>query len=183
LVHFAALNAPYGFGLGREAFAMPEYRRRFMPGGEYFFTVNLADRSSDVLVANIDALRSAWSYTQRRMPFETLAAVVLPDHLHCIWRLPPLDDDFPNRWRLLKAHFTRSLVNLGAAGAGRRSGERDVWQRRFWEHAIRNERDFVAHVDYVHNNPVKHGHCARVDEWPYSTWARWNPSPDKIPAL
>lgn len=145
-----------------------------VPGGEYFFTVNLEDRTSDALVRNIAALRAAWRHVGERMPFETVAAVVLPDHLHCIWKPPPGDSDFAGRWRMLKGHFTRSLVDAGEAPPGRRAGERNVWQRRFWEHAIRDQRDRIAHVDYIHNNPVKHGHCPRVDAWPDSTFRRWD---------
>ncbi len=142
---------------------MPNYRRYRLSGGEYFFTVNLEDRASD-------ALRAAWRDTEERMPFETVAAVVLPDHLHCIWKLPSGDTNFALRWRVRKTHFTRSLIDRGEAAPGRRA----VWQRRFWEHAIRNDEDRLRHVDYIHNNPVRHGHCARVDEWPYSTWRRWD---------
>ena len=98
----------------------------------------------------------------------------MPDHLHCIWRLPLGDADFPGRWRLLKAHFTRSVAKASGVPPGRRTGERGIWQRRFWEHVIRDDRDRLTHVDYIHNNPVKHGHCSRVDEWPYSTWRRWD---------
>jgi putative transposase len=105
---------------------MPDYRRIFVPGGEYFFTVNLEDRTSDVLVRRIDALRTAWRYVEVRAPFETVAAVVLPDHLHCIWRLPSDDDDFSTRWRLLKAHWpkryrkagARASAGCGSAGSG-----------------------------------------------------------------
>ncbi len=153
---------------------MPEYRRRFALGGEYFFTVNLEDRSSDALVRNIALFRKAWSFAEQRMPFETVAAVVLPDHLHCIWRLPPDDEDFPTRWRLLKGRFTQLVARTADVPAGRRPGEVGLWQRRFWEHMIRDDRDRQAHVDYIHNNPVKHGQCSRVDEWPYSTWRRWD---------
>ena len=151
---------------------MSNYRRMFVPGGEYFFTVNLEDRSSDLLVRHIEDLRAAWLYVETRQPFETVAAAVMPDHLHCIWRLPPGDADFPGRWRLLKAHFTRSVAKAGSVPSGRRIGERGIWQRRYWEHVIRDDRDRLAHVDYIHNNPVKHGHCSRVDEGPYSTWRR-----------
>lgn len=144
----------------------------FVPGGEYFFTVNLEDRSSDLLVRRIDALRAAWRYVEKRSPFETVAAAVMPDHLHCIWRLPSGDADFPGRWRLLKGHFTRSVAQLEPVKVGRRVGERSLWQRRYWEHVIRDDRDRLAHVDYIHNNPVKHGYCSRVDEWEFSTWRR-----------
>ena len=160
------LNAPYGAG------AMPNYRRLRVPGGEYFFTANLEDRRSDLLVRHIDELRAAWLYVEKRAPFETVAAVILPDHLHCIWRLPSGDDDFATRWRLLKAHFTRAISKHGVLPAGRRTGERGVWQRRFWEHVIRDDRDRLAHIDYIHNNPIRHGYCSRVDEWEFSTWRR-----------
>jgi putative transposase len=153
---------------------MPDYRRMLVPGGEYFFTVNLEDRNSDVLVRRIGMLRAAWRYVEARAPFETVAAVVLPDHLHCIWKLPPGDEDFATRWRLLKGHFTRSLAKVEATPDGRRKGEHGLWQRRFWEHVIRDDRDRLAHVNYIHNNPVKHRYCSRVDEWPYSTWRRWD---------
>jgi putative transposase len=158
--------------------AMPNYRRLYQPGGRYFFTVNLADRSSDALVRNIDALRRAWSYANARYPFETLAAAVMPDHLHCIWRLPTGDQDFSVRWRLLKGHFSRSLAQAGNAPPGRRARERGVWQRRFWEHLVRDEDDLARCADYIHGNPVKHGYCARVDEWPYSSWRKWNLGPN-----
>jgi putative transposase len=166
-------NAPYK-NAGWLGDDMPNYRRLRLSGGEYFFTVNLEDRASDALTRNIDALRAAWRHTEERLPFETVAAVVLPDHLHCIWKLPSGDMDFASRWRVLKTHFTRTLIERGEALPGRREGERAVWQRRFWEHAIRDQDDRLRHVDYIHNNPVKHGHCSRVDEWPYSTWRRWD---------
>jgi putative transposase len=153
---------------------VPDYRRVFVPGGEYFFTVNLEDRSSNLLTRNIEALRGAWRHVEDRMPFETVAAVVLPDHLHCIWRLPDGDADFSGRWRMFKARFTRSLAQADRSLSGRRPNEYNVWQRRFWEHAIRDDRDRERHVAYIHNNPVKHGLCSRVDEWPYSTWRRWD---------
>jgi putative transposase len=153
---------------------MPEYRRLLIPGGEYFFTVNLEDRSSDLLIRRIDLVRSAWRHVEERMPFETVAAVVLPDHLHCIWRLPPDDPDFSGRWRMFKARFTRGLAENERSLSGKRPGEFNVWQRRFWEHAIRDDQDRQRYVDYIHNNLVKHGHCARVDEWPYSTFRRWD---------
>ena len=189
-VHAAKRNAPSPVGVvGKRCIAlrfmhptmsvslwgrrMPHYRRMLVPGGEYFFTVNLEDRSSDLLTREIALLRSAWLHAEQTLPFETVAAVVLPDHLHCIWRLPHGDADFSGRWRMIKAKFTRGL-KLEDRPAGRRAGEYDVWQRRFWEHAIRDDRDRQAHIDYIHNNPVKHGHCSRVDEWPYSTWRGWD---------
>ncbi len=149
---------------------MPNYRRRFVDGGTYFFTVNLRDRACDLLVRRVVDLKAAYVATRDRHPFETVALVVLPDHLHCVWRLPPHDDDFPTRWRLIKSRFTRR-IGIGA-GEGRRKGERGVWQRRFWEHLIRDDDDLAVHTDYVHRNPIKHGFVEDLDDWPYSTWHR-----------
>lgn len=149
---------------------MPDYRRLYAPGGTYFFTVNLRDRSSDLLVREIDVLRAAWRDVATKRPFETVAAVVLPEHLHAIWRLPEDDDDFSTRWSLIKAGFTR---RLGAASKSvGRKRERNIWQRRFWEHLIRDDEDMAAHIDYVHGNPVKHGLVADMGDWPYSTLHR-----------
>ncbi len=152
---------------------MPNYRRLFVPGGTYFFTVNLLDRSSDLLTREIGVLRNAWNYARERHPFETVAAVVLPDHLHCVWRLPEGDQDFPTRWRLIKTEFSRRLSHSADAIINRRKGERGVWQRRFWEHVIRDDDDLERHVNYVHHNPVKHQYVADPDDWPHSTWRRW----------
>jgi putative transposase len=156
---------------------MTEYRRHFVPGGTYFFTVNLAERSRGLLVAHIALLRRAFAETRREHPFELDAVVILPDHLHAVLTLPPGDADFSVRWRKIKAHFSRGLPRAERCSASRISkGERGIWQRRFWEHAIRDEDDFRRHMDYVHYNPVKHGHCRRVADWPYSTFHRYNAS-------
>lgn len=154
---------------------MRTYQRLRLEGGCYFFTVNLAERhGNDLLVRHIDDLREAIRTTMRDHPFSVDAMVVLPDHLHCIWQLPPGDDDFPKRWRLIKARFSR-CVDGGEhiSVSRRRKGERGIWQRRYWEHAIRDERDYQRHVDYIHYNPVKHGHVRAPHEWPHSSFARW----------
>ena len=106
---------------------------------------------------------------RRRRPFRIDGWVVLPDHLHCIWTLPAGDVDFTTRWRLIKAGFAKHLPKTEHRS---RRGERGIWQRRFWEHAIRDERDYASHMDYLHFNPVKHGHVRRVADWPYSSFAR-----------
>ncbi len=154
---------------------MPDYRRVRIPGGTYFFTVNLLERyPNDLLVRHIDALRKAVQQTRERHPFHVDAWVVLPDHLHTVWTLPEGDADFANRWRTIKQHFSRALDATERRSIVRlRRGERGIWQRRFWEHAIRDERDFAAHVDYVHINPVKHGYVERVQDWPFSTFRRF----------
>jgi putative transposase len=137
---------------------MPDYRRNRVPGGTFFFTVNLLDRRSNLLVARIDALRNAVRQVRARAPFHIDAWVVLPDHMHCLWTLPQGDADFPGRWRAIKTAFAKSLPTgepRSPVMTGR--GERGIWQRRYWEHTIRDDRDFAAHMDYTHFNPVKHG--------------------------
>jgi len=149
---------------------MVRYRRNFVPGGTYFFTVTLADRTSSALVRHVDALRTAFRVARRERPFAIDAIVILPDHLHAIWTLPPGDADFSGRWKRIKAQFTRGLVADGLPVKRHRNGEYALWQRRFWEHTIRNEIDFERHVDYVHINPVKHKLVSRTGDWPYSSF-------------
>ena len=152
---------------------MSNYRRLRIPGGCWFFTVNVEDRGTDLLVRHVDVLREAVRGVRRDRPFRIDAFVVLPDHLHAVWTLPEGDDDFPTRWRLIKKAFSRRLPATEWRTPSRaRRGERGIWQRRYWEHAIRNDRDFAAHVDYVHFNPVRHGYVAQPDDWPYSTYRR-----------
>jgi putative transposase len=150
---------------------MTNYRRAFVDGGTYFFTVNLNDRGSSVLVDHIASLRSAFRYTRTRHPFQLDAIVVLPDHLHAIWTLPEGDADFPLRWRLIKAAFSRSVPRSESASESRlQRRERGIWQRRYWEHAIRDQEDFNRHLDYIHFNPIKHGYVLRAADWPYSSF-------------
>lgn len=152
---------------------MPNYRRVRVPGGTYFFTVNLLERDRRLLVEHIGALRQAFATARRARPFEIVAAVVLPEHLHWMWRLPPGDDDNATRWRQIKASFSRTIPATERRSARRvAKGERGIWQRRYWERLIRDERDFRAHVDYIHINPLKHGHVSRVVDWPHSTFHR-----------
>jgi putative transposase len=147
-----------------------QYRRASAKGAAYFFTVNLADRRSALLVRYIDALRNSVKLVRSRHSFEIVAMVVLPDHLHAIWRLPPGDADYPTRWSLIKAGFSRAVPSGERIGASRlRKGERGIWQRRYWEHQIRDDLDMQRHADYIHYNPVKHGYVARAADWEYST--------------
>jgi putative transposase len=153
---------------------MSNYRRVRVPGGTYFFTVNLLERRRRLLVDRIDDLRVAFHATHAVRPFEVLAIVVLPEHLHCVWRLPPGDADNANRWAQIKSGFSRRLPPEERRCARRvAKRERGIWQRRYWEHLIRDERDLRQHVDYIHFNPVKHGHVLRVADWPYSSFHRW----------
>lgn len=154
---------------------MPNYRRYWVPGGTWFFTVNLlARRGNDLLVREIDLLRVCVAREKRRRPFSIIAWVVLPEHMHCIWRLPDGDVDFATRWRRIKTDFSRCIAKTERRSSVRvRRGERGVWQRRYWEHAIRDDDDLRRHVDDIHFNPVKHGHVADAAEWPYSSFHRF----------
>ncbi len=154
---------------------MRTYKRARIPGATYFFTVNLAERHGNgLLIQHIDALRESFRVTKLAHPFAMDAVVILPDHLHCLWRLPSDDDDYPMRWRLIKAGFSRMIAPGEHVSRSRtRKGERGIWQRRYWEHVIRDERDLRHHLDYIHYNPVKHGHVACAVDWPYSSFHRY----------
>jgi putative transposase len=152
---------------------MPDYRRNRVPGGTYFFTANLLNRTSDLLVARIEVLRAAVQTTRAHAAFHIDAWVVLPDHMHCIWTLPPDDDDYSGRWRTLKKSFSKAIPPGEHRSSARlRRAERGIWQRRFWEHTIRDDHDYAAHMDYVHFNPVRHGLATSAAGWPYSTFHR-----------
>jgi putative transposase len=167
---------------------MTAYRRHPVPGGTYFFTVNLLNRKDDTLTRRIGALRDAMREARIRLPFHIDACVVLPEHLHCVWTLPEGDADYSQRWHAIKAGFSQRLPPGEARSASRAAkGERGIWQRRFWEHTIRDDRDYAVHVDYVHFNPVRHRLVSQVADWPYSTFhqmvargfypADWNTEP------
>ena len=146
---------------------MPDYRRARIPGACYFFTVNLRDRHSDLLVREIELLRACVRSVHERHPFHIDAWVVLPEHMHCLWTLPPGDANFAGRWRVIKAMFSRRLLT-GSAGISWPG----VWQPRYWEHLIRDTQDYQRHFDYIHINPLKHGHVSQVQDWPYSSFHR-----------
>lgn len=149
---------------------MSNYRRARVPGATYFFTVNLRDRSSDLLVREIALLRECVRATRARHPFHIDAWVVLPEHMHCLWTLPEGDADFALRWKVIKHAFSTRLPTTEARTATQLSrGERGIWQRRYWEHLIRDAADYQRHFDYIHYNPVKHGYARRVMDWPYSS--------------
>jgi putative transposase len=157
---------------------MSDYRRWYVPGGTYFFTVVTHDRAPTFRTPGAAPLLGAVMRTVRaKDPFRTLAIVLLWDHLHCVWALPEGDSGFSRRWRRIKGEFTeRWLVDGGDEGlrspSRLRQGERAVWQRRFWEHQIRDEPDLERHVDYIHYNPVKHGYVGKVADWPWSSFHR-----------
>jgi putative transposase len=151
---------------------MTNYRRPKLAGATWFFTVNLAERGDNrLLLTHMDRLRHSFRRVRQRHPFRIDALVVLPEHLHCIWTLPPGDADYATRWSLIKAGFSRGLPDGETVSASRaKRGERGLWQRRYWEHLIRDDEDFARHADYIHWNPVKHGHVGRVRDWPFSTF-------------
>src|SRR5262244_760943 len=161
---------------------MARYRRAKVEGGVFFFTVALADRSSDLLVRHIDRLRGVYTSVRERYPFETIAICVLPDHLHAIWSLPQGDTNFPLRWNLIKGGFSRGLPDAAQRSSSKIARrEKGIWQRRYWEHTIPDDADLARHVDYIHFNPVKHGHVSRTCDWPIVVfaamsrvgWCRW----------
>ena len=151
-----------------------DYRRSRQAGGTYFFTVNLAERSGKLLVDRVEDLRRSVRTVKERHPFDVLAWVVLPDHLHAIWALPADDGDCATRWMLIKSGFSRCIEKGERLRASRiRKRERGIWQRRFWEHLITDADDLHRHVDYVHINPVKHGYVECASNWPYSSIHRY----------
>ncbi len=143
---------------------MGNYRRLYVTGGCYFFTVVCWQRRPIFAIPeNVAALKTAFRQVMRERPFSIDAIAILPDHLHCLWRLPEGDDDFSGRWREIKKTFTRRV---------RRSEQERIWQPRFWEHWIRNEEDWRRHMDYIHYNPVKHGLAQAPRDWPFSSFRR-----------
>lgn len=161
--------------------SMSSYRRHFVAGATYFFTL-VTMRRRPILCTQTarDCLRRAIEETQSRRPFELLAICLLPDHLHCLWTLPDGDADFSTRLRKIKESFTRAYLTASDTWAeseisiGQQSkGLRGVWQQRFWEHTIRDETDFGHHLDYIHFNPIKHELAPCAHAWPYSTFSKW----------
>jgi len=154
-----------------------QYRRAFVPGGSFFFTLVTEkrrgffnDRSS------VDTPREAFRNVKRKRPLDVEAVVIIPDHLHCIWTLPPGDADFSTRWRLIKTWFSkhwRDDLRVPPNQARQNKGQQAIWQHRFWEHALRDEMDFTRHVDYIHYNPVKHGYVSNPRGWPHSSFHRY----------
>ena len=150
-----------------------EYRRAKTPGATYFFTVVTHNRRKFLCIPeNIRLLRQAFREVMTDHPFKIEAIVVLPDHLHVLWRLPVDDADYSTRWRLIKSYFSRHCnpTYQGQVSPSRqRKHEKAVWQRRFWEHQIRDEDDYIQHVEYIHYNPVKKGLVQYPEHWYYSS--------------
>lgn len=154
---------------------MANYRRSHVAGASYFFTVNCSERhDNQLLVEQIDLLREVFRKVKTDHPFTIDAIVVLPEHLHCIWTLPPGDADYKTRWALIKAGFSRQLPAEEKRSLSRiKRCERGIWQRRYWEHLIRDDSDYRRHVDYIHWNPVKHGVVKQVVDWPFSSFHKY----------
>ena len=154
---------------------MTEYRRFYIPKALWFFTVNLAERKNNrLLIEQIDLLGQAFRYVKTRKPFCMNAVVIMPDHLHCIWTLPPDDGDYSIRWNLLKGYFSRKIsTGERISNSRQKRRERGIWQRRFWAHLIEDQEDLNRHIDYIHWNPVKHGYVKQVVEWPHSSFHQY----------
>ena len=149
---------------------MSDYIRPRVPGASVFFTVALADRGARLLVEEIDRLRAAVRETMAERPIKVDAWVVLPDHMHAVWTLPEGDAGYSVRWKDIKTRFTKSVGRVGQRSPSKiAKGEAGIWQRRFWEHHIRDDRDFITHLRYCWWNPVKHGFVERPVDWPYSS--------------
>ncbi|MDC9728218.1 MAG: transposase [Methyloprofundus sp.] len=152
---------------------MVNYRRVYIKGGTYFFTLTLKNRRSDYLVQYINELRESFAYVKQQASFDIVAIVILPEHLHCILTLPEGDDAYPIRWQKIKSRFTLSLKRLGVELKKNKRGEYNLWQARYWEHIIKDEEDLHRHIDYIHFNPVKHGLVESVAQWPFSSFHRY----------
>ncbi|OHB80224.1 MAG: hypothetical protein A2Z25_08500 [Planctomycetes bacterium RBG_16_55_9] len=158
---------------------MSHYRRAKFCGGYYFFTVVSYQRQK-ILVGEFtrEYLRHAFEKVRSNRYFEMIAICLLPEHLHCIWKLPEGDSDYSTMWSLIKKDFTTNYLKLGGAELTQTNSRlkrrhRGIWQKRFWEHQIRDERDLQRHVDYIHYNPVKHGLVKDIDDWPWSTYHKY----------
>ena len=159
---------------------MSNYRRANTNGGTYFFTVVTYRRQGFLCNNNVrEALRDGIRYVQTTHPFIIDGWVLLPDHLHCIWTLPPNDANFGLRWAMIKRYVTKQCAadlqrNDWMSASKRKRNESTLWQRRFWEHQIRDDRDYEKHMDYLHYNPVKHGLVKNVKDWRHSTFHRYH---------
>lgn len=154
---------------------MANYRRLYVKGGTYFFTVVTQERRPIFgKIETIDLLKDVFGTVMKKSPFRIEAIVVLPDHIHCLWALPIGDNDFSSRWKAIKYRFSlKYRGSLPKSDSMRKKKEKGLWQRRFWEHLIRDQRDFNCHCDYIHYNPVKHKLAMRPIDWPHSSFRRF----------
>ena len=158
---------------------MPEYIRSRVKGGVFFFTVVTYQRMPILTAPPArKILHDAWFDVEQRLPFETIAICLLPDHLHCIWKLPQEDDNYSVRWSEIKKLFTHRFLKEIGPGQKRNEShqkrrEAAIWQRRFWEHTITNKEDLETHLDYIHYNPIKHGYVTKAADWEWSSFGRY----------
>ncbi|MEO1339984.1 MAG: transposase [Cyanobacteria bacterium J06635_13] len=158
---------------------MASYRRMYISGGLYFLTlVTYLRRPLFGKLDNVNLLRAATAKIKAEKPFEIIAAAVLPDQIHFLWQLPPNDSNYSQRISRLKVIFTRAYKKQNGScdhipASRLKHRESNVWQRRFWEHIIRDEADFQKHLDYIHYNPVKHGLVSCPHFWSYSSFDKW----------
>jgi putative transposase len=153
---------------------MSKYIRSQITGATYFFTLALAQRQSQLLTENIPLFRQAYQRANALHPFTTIAICVLPEHLHAIWKMPEDDGDYALRWRIIKSQFSRNFsANKLRSDSKIKHREKGIWQRRYWEHQIRDNVDLQRHVDYIHYNPIKHGYVTKVKDWPHSTFHKY----------
>jgi putative transposase len=145
---------------------MSDYRRLYVKGGVYFFTLVTHERRPLLCEEKaLVRLKAAFRYSIKKYPFRINGLVILPDHIHSIWQLPEHDHDFSIRWNMIKRYFS-----IGMTGDTNHRREKNIWQKRFWEHLIRDEEDFQRCFDYIHYNPVKHGYVNRPSDWAFSTF-------------
>ena len=155
---------------------MPNYRRNYVKGGTYCFTVLTYKRQHILQGIAIDLLRESFRGCMTEKPFKIEAIVILPEHIHCIWKLPPDDSDYPVRWKDTKSAFTKKYIKkvgeplIKPTLSMQKKGEKAIWQRRYWEHTINSDEDYKVQFDYIHYNPVKHGWVKAPKDWPHSSF-------------
>lgn len=170
--YLAPISANFALTSLCDAGAMSHYIRPQIPAATIFFTVSLAQPGSDLLILEIERLRQAVRVTRAERPFQINAWVVLPDHLHTIWTLPDGDSDFPTRWRLIKSRFSTALPKGPLRPSQITRQERGIWQRRYWEHHLRNSADLDLYMRCCRMDPVRHGLVERPEDWPYSSFSQ-----------
>lgn len=158
--------------------SMSAHESLFQPGRTWFFTLNLADRSSNLLTKHAGLLAESSRDVEALYPFDAIAVVILPNHMHLIWTLPEDDLDYARRISYLQSGFTKRVLDTGTLPPKRRDAA--LWQKRYWDYQIRDLVDLERHIGYVHGNPVKHGLVSHPDKWRYSTWPRFRDSGFKL---
>jgi len=158
---------------------MSNYRRNYIKGGSYFFTV-VTEKRRAILNSDLarECLRNAFRHCMQELPIKIDAMVMMPDHIHAIWTLPDNDLDYSKRWGIIKKHFTQSWLDQGGSEVSlskskQKYRRRGIWQRRFWEHTLRDQTDYNQHFDYLHYNPIKHGLVKNLSDYPYSSFHRY----------